>query len=874
MQTLRTRFLFAFHTALIVCCLALLSTGPALQAQTKSAAKEPASTAPVKTGFVNAVFKDKAGEHRYVVFVPHDYSPAKKYPVILFLHGAGERGNDGLKQTQVGLGPMIKQQEKTFPFIVVFPQAEDMKERLLEGWLADSPDGKRALQILNQVMQNYSVNSNRQILTGWSMGGYGAWSMAAAFPNRWSAVAPLSGGGKTAWASELKDVPIWAFHGAQDRVVLPEESEQMIDAIKKAGGQPRFTLVPDVGHDVWKVAYTKPLFDWMQNPTLQIDPSAPLLVKPDRKLPAEVDSETPFVPALIINDAVSVRLGNRFLQSLADAVPSMVPPDMLEGNIADINDWTTAQGRDFSVQFSGISYKGELARAAVEAYAAGTLNIQLGIQNVDLYISNTYVTGNRHAAVAGPISVSIGHQRPVWLSFDVQPYIQGQSLKLKLLRTRFTIPQNNWYVSGPAGVSTRGIGMTAEKVSSGLIDGIYGSKGRIEAEVKAIVPGLVDELEKQLNFSEASQVVDAVWPLPVYHPRIKLWPREVVTDIQGVSLNFGLTVASLDATKPSAGVKQINAFGTSVNKIPKVTELQVGVAPGILKPLTEMLVEDDVARIPVLDIPGHSFDPLADAKTLQQVFPDLKQYGDDIKIWSELVLTRPIQVEDSNKPKSASDDPFRFVVPRAAISMAIKKSAADKNWTPYAEFSLSLSQDVDPEIFDQSFSKRAIRLDWEGDSRIGGLARFAPDYKPQDKNIDQAKLRLLVQAAWDGWTKQGPASVAEIPDIELGFGRYRIQQVKWAAPQLLATFSVPELKITNNTKQEIEYELKSPYSDWGGPYKLKPGDSHVFDAAMPLTYRRKIDGQMHVFTLASGSHFEFLPEKDHPEGVLYEASDN
>ncbi len=874
MQTLRTRFLFAFRTAFLVCCVSLLTAGPALQAQTKNKTPESTQTAPVKTGFVNAVYKDDAGEHRYVVFVPLDYNPAKKYPVILFLHGAGERGNDGLKQTQVGLGPIIKQQEKTFPFIAVFPQAENMKERLLEGWLADSSDGKRALQILNQVLQKYSTNSNQQILTGWSMGGYGAWSMAAAFPNRWSAVVPLSGGGKTESAAQLKDVPLWAFHGAKDRVVLPEESQRMIDAVKKAGGEPRFTLVPDAGHDVWKVAYSQPLFDWMQNPTQQIDPAAPLLVKPDRKQPAAVDSETPFVPALMINDAVSVRLGNRFLQSLADAVPSMVPADMLEGRIADIQDWTTAQGRSFSVQFSGISYKGALERAAVEAYAAGTLNIQLGIKDVNLYISNTYVTGNRHSAVAGPISVSIGHQRPVWLSFDVRPFIQGDQLKLKLIRTRFTIPQDNWYVSGPAGVSTRGIGMTSEKVSSGLIDGIYGSKGRIEDEVKAIVPGLVEELEKQLSFSEASQVVDAVWPLPVYQPRIKLWPREVVTDKQGVSLNFGLTVAALDPTNPPATVQQVNAFGTPVDEIPKVTDLQVGVAPGILKPLTEMLVKDDVARIPVLDIPGHSFDPLADRKTLQQVFPDLKQYGDGLQIWSELVLTRPIQVEDSNKPKSASDDPFRFVVPRAAISMAIKKSASEKQWTPYAEFSLSLSQDVDPEIIDQSFSKRAIRLDWEGDSRIGGLARFAPDYKPQVNNIDQEKLRSLVQAAWDGWTKQGPASVAEIPDIELGFGRYRIQQIQWSAPQLLATFSVPELKITNGTKQDIEYELKSPYSDWGGPYKLKPGESHAFDAAMPLTYRRKVDGQLHVFTLASGSHFEFLPEAGHPEGVLYEAADN
>ncbi len=863
MQTKRILFKFALQWTLLL-SIALLGPAAALKAQTES----------VKTGFVNAVYKDAAGEHRYVVFVPKNYSPEKKYPVMLFLHGAGERGNDGLKQTQVGLGPIIKQNEETFPFVVVFPQAENMEESLLAGWLAETDDTKRALQILDTVMKDYSINPARQILTGWSMGGYGAWSLAAADPQRWSAVAPLAGGGKTEWAAKLKEVPIWAFHSADDRAILPAESEKMINAIKQAGGTPRFTLVPEAGHNVWKVAYTQPLFDWMQNPSLTLDSTAPLLVRPDQKPPAAFDPESPFVPALIIDDAVSVRLGNRFLQSLADAVPSMVPKDMLEGTINDIYDSTVAQGRSFSVQFSGISYRGELARAAVEAYAAGTLNIQLGIQNVDLYISSTYVNGNRHAAVAGPISVSVGHQKPVWLSFDVKPFIQNNRIRLQLLRTRFNIPQDNWYVSGPAGVSTRGIGMTADRVSSGLVNGIYGSKGRIEEEVKAIVPGLVVELEQQLNFDEASQIVNAIWPLPVYHPRMKLGASQVVTDKQGISLSFDLSVAALDPSVRPEKINRLTDIGRSVNEIPKVTDLQVGVAPSILKPLTEMLVVADVARIPVQDIPGHSFALLADSKTLQQVFPDLKQYGNDVQIWSELVLTKPIQVEDAGKSKTADGNQFKFVVPQAAISMAIKKSKDETFWIPYAEFSLSVSQKVEPQVVDRSFSKRALRLDWEGAAQLGGNTRFAPEYKPQDATINQEKIKSLALTAWTDWTRQGPASLAEIPDIELGFGRYRIKSVNWSAPELMATYSVPELKITNNTRVEMDYELKSPYSDWGGPYKLKPGESHAYDTATPLTYRRLINNRMQVYTLAAGSHYEFVPANGDQSGTLFESADN
>ncbi|MFK7778943.1 MAG: alpha/beta hydrolase-fold protein [Gimesia sp.] len=863
MQAKRILLTFAFRCTLLI-SITLLGAVTSLQAQTK----------PSKTGFVNAVYKDATGEHKYVVFLPKNYTPEKKYPVILFLHGAGERGNDGLKQTLVGLGPIVKQQANDFPFVVVFPQAENMKELLRGGWLAETSDSKRALKILDTVIKDYSINANQQILTGWSMGGYGAWSLAAAFPKRWAAVVPVSGGAKPELAAKLKPVPIWAFHGAKDRAVLPVESKQVIEAIKQAGGNPRYTEFPNVGHDVWKVAYSNPLFDWMQNPSNIIDSTAPLLVKPDQKAPAEVDPNSPFVPALIIDDAVSVRLGNQFLKSLADAIPSMVPKDMLMGNINDIYDSTVVQGRSFSIQFSGITYQGELARAAIQAYAAGTLNIQLGIQKVNLSINTTYVSGNRHSAVAGPISVSFGYQEPVWLSFDVKPYIKDNKIRLRLLRSRFNISQNDWNVSGPAGVSTRGLGMTSAKVSSGLVSGLYGSKGRIENEVKAIVPGLVKELEKQLSFDEASQVVDAVWPLPVYHPRMRLTPSQAVTDKKGISLTFSLTVAALDSTKTNMKVKRLSNIGRSVNDVPKVTDLEIGVAPGMLQPLTEMLIVADVARIPVLDIPGHSFDALADPKSLQQAFPDLKQYGPDLKIWSELVLTNPIQVEDPGKPNKTGRKPFQFVIPQAAISMAIKKSASDKEWIPYAEFSLSVKQDVEPQIIDQSYSKRALRLDWEGSSRLSGNARFAPGYKPKNSQIDQQKMQDLVRVAWNGWTRQGPASITEIPDIELGFGRYRVKQVNWSSPQLLATFSVPELKLTNKTKVELEYELKSPYSDWGGPYKLKPGASHAFDTATPLTYRRRVNNRLQVNTLSAGSHYEFFPEVGGQKVVLFEATDN
>lgn len=184
---------------------------------------QPAWSQELPTGFVNRVFHDDAGDHKYVVFVPKAYTPTKNWPVILFLHGAGERGTDGLLQTTVGLGPYVAKQADTFPFLVVFPQCEDTRGRILTRWRPEEADGQRALKILEDVEKQYKVDPGHRSLVGWSMGGYGAFALGAADPGRWNAVVALSGGGEAADAAKLKDTPVWVFHGAKDIAVKVEE---------------------------------------------------------------------------------------------------------------------------------------------------------------------------------------------------------------------------------------------------------------------------------------------------------------------------------------------------------------------------------------------------------------------------------------------------------------------------------------------------------------------------------------------------------------------------------------------------------------------------------------------------------------------------
>jgi predicted peptidase len=182
---------------------------------------------------------------------------------MLFLHGAGERGSDGKKQIAVGLAPAIRKREATFPFIVVFPQCKAPKNPPTRNWYPEGPDGKRALAMLAETEKTYRTDPDRVYLTGLSMGGFGTWSMAAADPKRWAAIAPVCGGGEEKWGAKLSSMPIWCFHGASDVVVPAGLSRKMIDVVKKAGGDPKYTEYPGVGHNSWDDAYgTNELYDW------------------------------------------------------------------------------------------------------------------------------------------------------------------------------------------------------------------------------------------------------------------------------------------------------------------------------------------------------------------------------------------------------------------------------------------------------------------------------------------------------------------------------------------------------------------------------------------------------------------------------------
>ncbi len=192
---------------------------------------------------------------KYLLFLPDGYGKKRqRWPLIMFLHGAGERGSDLEKVKKHG-PPKIVGNRKDFPFIVVSPQCPT------GDWWTEKVEV--LINLLDDIVARYKVDKQRIYLTGLSMGGYGTWSLASIYPERFAAIAPICGGGKRFMAMRLKDIPVWVFHGAKDDIVLLEESEEMVDAVRKRGGSARFTIYPDARHDSWTETYNnQKLYDW------------------------------------------------------------------------------------------------------------------------------------------------------------------------------------------------------------------------------------------------------------------------------------------------------------------------------------------------------------------------------------------------------------------------------------------------------------------------------------------------------------------------------------------------------------------------------------------------------------------------------------
>lgn len=259
----------------------LASLAPVLAAALLTASLTPRLAAAAEGRFLPRTTTVGGRDYRWQVFAPAAVLSGEERnpPVILFLHGAGERGSDGEQQLEIGL-PAVLRERPDFPALVVMPQAPR------NAWWGSPEIEELAVAALDAAVAEFGGDPDRTYLTGLSLGGYGTWAFAYRNPGRFAALVPVCGGVAAArsrlpvpdwhpaavrpddpWtetAEALADIPAWIFHGALDRRVPVEESRRMVAALEAAGGAPRYTEYPDVAHRAWVPAYREEgLYEWL-----------------------------------------------------------------------------------------------------------------------------------------------------------------------------------------------------------------------------------------------------------------------------------------------------------------------------------------------------------------------------------------------------------------------------------------------------------------------------------------------------------------------------------------------------------------------------------------------------------------------------------
>jgi predicted peptidase len=236
-----------------------------------------------ETGFLHRTVTVGGVTYRFVVYVPPEWNAAKKWPVILFLHGSIEKGDDGVAQSEVCIGRVVRRDPKQYPALIVMPQC-----RMNASWESESMQAQ-ALAALDASVKEFNGDRERIYLTGFSMGGYGTWKLAGKYPDLFAALVVVSGG--IVWppdvavrepdphanpyvraAQKVSHIPIWAFHGDADMNVPVTESRRMVEALKALKAEPKYTEYKGAAHFICDRVYEEPQLPvWMFAQRLKAD---------------------------------------------------------------------------------------------------------------------------------------------------------------------------------------------------------------------------------------------------------------------------------------------------------------------------------------------------------------------------------------------------------------------------------------------------------------------------------------------------------------------------------------------------------------------------------------------------------------------------
>ncbi len=799
--------------------------------------------------FVDHVFRDAEGDHKYVVFVPFNYVAGRPSPLIFYLHGASGRGRDGRAQLIVGLGPGLKQRAATTPFLAVFAQNENLRSRLLGGWHDDTTELERALKILDEVERTYTVNKDHRILTGVSMGAFGVWSLAAKDPLRWKAVIPVSGGGKPEFIPNLAKVPVWAFHAADDTLVPASSSTDLIDGINAAGGRGYVSIVPTGGHNIGNHVFGQDeIFEWMLHPD---QPAVTNIDWPKRPSAASLIDELRFVPGAEVERAILIRVNNDLLESLSYLLPDQIPATALNGMRPGTAERRGEGLMSFNVATAGIQYTGSLERAWVTPQAGNRLRIQLGLRNLVTTVAATSIDSPLIRAQAGPMQIVLGERAPLWLTAEVVPHVENRRIRLELVGVDFHVPHDNWGVRGPNNVRVRPLPFLEERITQRLVTGLAERKGQIEQEIRNSVPRMLAQMEDRLSAITDRTFSYARFPMPLWQPRFRFYPEALTVDEHGLVLQLGAQVAAL---APRSDHLPIRAVPAAAEPTPDTVGrgLEVAVSPRMMTAWGALLAASDVARFHVLDMADAEFRALGTRDFWQQVLPGDPRIVNATELETEFVLVSPLAISTLPTRESATaahPEGFQLEIPQLQLQLSSRTPGRTLP-EPIATVDFGIIQPVKMGVDRPDFNHRAMRL-----SMIAGPK---PTVKPRHVDapadavpFDVEKLGTQFQAGWNQ-TFTTFAMANQLKDMQRGGMTLRWETAAWTGQHFAVRLERPAIRVRNSSDQTIEYQVRGAQTPWSETWKLAPGEFHEFRPPTALTWRTTAATGETMFTLPLG----------------------
>ncbi|MEW4489754.1 alpha/beta hydrolase-fold protein [Thalassoglobus sp. JC818] len=721
-------------------------------------------------------FHDESGDHRYGIYLPADYSPDKNWPVVLFLHGAGEKGTDGYQPLSVGLGVALEQQPN-LPFIAVFPQCESERSRHLTAWLANSPDTDRALKILMQVESEYSIDPSRRTLCGWSMGGYGAWSLAAASPELWQGVMALSGGeiekGLKLESLANSKIPVWAIHGSNDELIPSDRSAELVRKLSEAGGNAELSVVENAGHDVWRIAFANPdVLNWLTNPSA------------DKVVKLESTAETAKLPIMAnfyrqslmtqvtLADKLALRLGNEALASISDGISEFLPRSALQGDLPDIEREFTSSSGTVHVLFSNIRFDGHLEKCQLHAISGGRFRADFDLSPLLLTIEKAHLRFGNESATTSEFQVNLGHQHPVRLSVEFQPAVTPSGLKLVPLRQEFQIEDNNWHISKPDVTHLDSKTFSKANIITGLVGGLYLRKHEIEEAVLGVVPTMLEVVQEELQTRNAPRLARLLWPLPALVPILSVSPSQVRTDTRGVSIVFNMEVLTHRSSSiPSDLSTQGDQF--TLKDVGQKSHLDFLITLDALQALAQLAIADGLAYINVLDIQDAKFAELAEHQSLEMIFTGFdelsrprtsRQDEDTFPEWDVgLRLIEPFSVHSPEQANQSDSTIITLSIPRASFEVVLR----DNKTTGTIEF--SMQQQLRLSTIRSDNRLESLQVEWIANPAIEVLdsAWSGP--------VDEVQFRNMLADVWTDWTSRKLDSTRPLPTLQFGSSQLQLE---------------------------------------------------------------------------------------------------